>query len=89
MIDKLKTLRKSITTMQREGQARQGCLKRVFPRALQGRKANQAHTDTRPTKSDGDSAYAKQTERLLNGKGGDAGRRDSAVLERVVRRDDS
>ena len=28
-----------------------------------------------PTKSDGDSVYAKQTERLLNGKGGGAGRR--------------
>ena len=36
----------------------------------------------------GDSAYTKQTERLLKGKGG-AGRRNSAVLERVVRRDDS
>ena len=42
-----------------------------------------------PTKSDGDSADAKQTERLLKGKCGGAGRRDSAVLERVVRRDDS
>ena len=30
--------------VQREGQARQGCLKRVCPRALQGRKANQAYT---------------------------------------------
>ena len=69
--------------MFREGQARQGCLKRVFPRALQGRKANQAHTDTRPTKSDGDNAYAKQTKRLLKGKGGGAERGDSAVLERV------
>lgn len=43
-------------SMQREGQARQGCLKRVCPRALQGRKANQAHTDPRPTKSERDSA---------------------------------
>ena len=43
-------------------------------------------TSPSPTKSDGDSAYAKQTERLLNGKGGGAGRRNSAVLERVVRR---
>ena len=43
-------------SVQREGQARQGCLKRVCPRALQGRKANQAHTDTRPTKSERDSA---------------------------------
>ena len=34
-----------------------------------------------PTKSDGDSVYAKQTERLLKCKGGGAGRRDSAVLE--------
>ena len=45
--------------MQREGQARQGCLKRVCPRALQGRKANQAHTDPRPTKSESDSANVK------------------------------
>ena len=37
----------------------------------------------RPTKSDGDSAYAKQTERLLKGKVDGAGRRDSAVLGRV------
>lgn len=42
-----------------------------------------------PTKSNGDSTDAKQTERLLKGKGGGAGRRDSVVLERVVRRDDS
>ena len=49
-------------SMQREGQARQGCLKRVCPRALQGRKANQAHTDARPTKSEGDSA-----ENLIDG----------------------
>ena len=39
----------------------------------------------RPTKSDGDSVYAKQTERLLKCKGGGAGQRNSAVLERVVR----
>ena len=31
-------------SVQREEQARQGCLKRVCPRALQGRKANQAYT---------------------------------------------
>ena len=42
--------------MFREGQARQGCLKRVCPKALQGRKANQAHTDPHPTKSERDSA---------------------------------
>ena len=41
-----------------------------------------------PTKSDGDSAYAKQTERLLKGKVDGAGQRNSVVLERVVRRDD-
>lgn len=46
-------------------------------------------TSPSPTKSNGDSADAKQTERLLKDKGGGAGRRDSAVLERVVRRDDS
>ena len=46
-------------------------------------------TSPSPTKSDGDNAYAKQTVRLLKGKCGGAGRRDSAVLERVVRRDDS
>ena len=40
------------------------------------------------TKSDGDSVYAKQTERLLKGKGGGAGRRDCVVLEGLVRRDD-
>ena len=38
-------------------------------------------TSPSPTKSDGDSAYAKQTERLLKGKGGGAGQRNSAVLE--------
>ena len=42
-----------------------------------------------PTKSERGSADAKQTVRLLKGKGGGAGRRDSVVLERVVRRDDS
>ena len=46
-------------SMQREGQARQGCLKRVCPRALQGRKANQAHTDARPTKSEWDRSSVK------------------------------
>ena len=46
--------------MFREGQARQGCLKRVCPRALQGRKANQAHTDPRPTKSGWDSSNANR-----------------------------
>ena len=45
--------------MQREGQARQGCLKRVCPRALQGRKANQAHTDARPTKNEWDRSSVK------------------------------
>ena len=39
----------------------------------------------RPTKSDGDSVYAKQTERFLKCKGGGAGQRDSTVLERVMR----
>ena len=34
----------------------------------------------------GDSAYTKQTERLLKGNGGGAGRRDSVVLEGLVRR---
>ena len=63
---------------QREGQARQGCLKRVCQRALQGRKADQAHTDPRPTKSECDSADAKQTERLLKAKCGGAEREDSA-----------
>ena len=37
----------------------------------------------RPTKSDGDSVYAKQTERFLKCKGGGAGQRNSAVLERL------
>ena len=46
-------------------------------------------TSPSPTKSNGDSTDAKQTERLLKGKGGGAGRRESVVLERVVRRDDS
>lgn len=45
-------------------------------------------TSPSPTKSDGDSAYAKQTERLLKGKVDGAGQRNSVVLERVVRRDD-
>ena len=39
----------------------------------------------RPTKSDGDSVYAKQTERLLKCKGGGARQRDGAVLKRVMR----
>ena len=43
-------------------------------------------TSPSPTKSNGDSAYAKQTERLLKGKGGGAERGDSAFLERVMRR---
>lgn len=42
-----------------------------------------------PTKSGWDNADVKPTERSLIGKGGGAGRRDSVVLERVVRRDDS
>lgn len=38
-------------------------------------------TSPSPTKSDGDNAYAKQTVRLLKGKCGGAGQRNSAVLE--------
>ena len=66
--------------MFREVQARQGCLKCV-PKVSHGCETKKAHADPRPTKSDGDSVYAKQTERLLNGKGGGAGQRNSAVLE--------
>ena len=44
--------------MQREGQARQGCLKRV-PKVSQGCETNKAHTDAHPTKSEWDSANAK------------------------------
>jgi len=36
----LRRLREWKGSVQREEQARQGCLKRVCPRALQGRKAN-------------------------------------------------
>ena len=46
-----------------------------MPKVSHGCETKKAHADPRPTKSDGDSVYAKQTERLLNGKGGGAGRR--------------
>ena len=45
MIDRLKTLRKSITTVQREGQARQGSLKRVCPKFRTDAKPKK-HTQT-------------------------------------------
>ena len=89
IIDRLKTLRKSITTMQREGRARQVIsvlLQRLVKTTRIGATGGASPS---PTKSNGDSTDAKQTERLLKGKGGGAGRRDSVVLERVVRRDDS
>ncbi len=56
-----------------------------MPKVSHGCETKKAHADPRPTKSDGDSVYAKQTERLLKCKGGGAGLRNSAVLERVVR----
>ena len=52
-----------------------------MPKVSHGCETKKAHADPRPTKSDGDSADAKLTERLLKGKGGGAGRRDSVVLE--------
>ena len=44
--------------MQREGQARQGCLKRVCPKFRKDAKQIK-HTDAHPTKSEWDSANAK------------------------------
>ena len=52
-----------------------------MPKVSHGCETKKAHADPRPTKSDGDSVYAKQTERLLKCKGGGAGLRNSAVLE--------
>ena len=56
-----------------------------MPKVSHGCETKKAQADPRPTKSDRDSVYAKQTERLLKCKGGGAGLRNSAVLERVVR----
>ena len=75
--------------MQREGRARQVIsvlLQRLVKTTRIGATGGASPS---PTKSNGDSTDAKQTERLLKGKGGGAGRRDSVVLERVVQRDDS
>ena len=55
IIDRLKTLRKSITTMQREGQARQGCLS-VCAQSFARMQTKKAHADPRSTKSEWDSA---------------------------------
>ena len=52
--------------VQREGQARQGCLKRVCPKFRKDAKQIKAHTDAHPTKSEWDSA-----ENLIDGADGE------------------